>query len=164
MFKAVALPFLVFRAHPREDEFARDAAMTPPLPSWAEYFTALPPLGRRITVACPCVGIHGCGQSLLSMGLGADTFNCYDLQPAYYNYLHRHLRELGQGVDSIAAELHLGKEAGDLLRVAIPALTKPIDFVVSGPPCPPWSAIGTRRSLGDRRGKVFVRVLQWCVY
>eukprot|EP00959_Pyramimonas_sp_CCMP1952_P127345 2663484-Pyramimonas_sp.AAC.1 len=72
-----------------------------------------------------------------SMGAGADTKNCYDLEPGYYDYLRAHLQELGRGVGSIAAELHLGRVAGGIARAAIPALSKPIDFVVSGPPCPP---------------------------
>ena len=125
-----------------QDALARDVEMTPSLPSWADYFAALPRLGRRISVASPCVGIHGCGQSLLSMGVGADARNCYDLELAYSNYLNRHWRKLGQGVDDIVAELHLGRLVGDITRVAIPSLAKPIDFVVSGPPCPPVVSTG----------------------
>ena len=104
-----------------QDALARDVEMTPSLPSWADYFAALPRLGRRISVASPCVGIHGCGQSLLSMGVGADARNCYDLELAYSNYLNRHWRKLGQGVGDIVAELHLGRlvwgyhESGDPL-------------------------------------------------
>eukprot|EP00959_Pyramimonas_sp_CCMP1952_P045469 949877-Pyramimonas_sp.AAC.1 len=60
--------------------------------------------------------------------------------------------------------LHLGETAGDLMRVPLSSLRGRVDFLVAGPPCPPWSAQGRRGGQGDRRSNVFVRVLQWIIY
>ena len=33
--------------------------------------------------------------------------------------------------------------------------------LISGPPCPPWSKIGSKRAWGDKRAAVFLTVLKW---
>jgi site-specific DNA-cytosine methylase len=60
--------------------------------------------------------------------------------------------------------LHLGKKLGDLLKVKIQRLGLPVDFIISGPPCPPWAGNGSRRSLADARASVFVQVLAWTLF
>ena len=46
----------------------------------------------------------------------------------------------------VAAKFCIGPVVGDLLRLDVSSL-EDVDMVISGPPCPPWSAI---RSLGGR--------------
>ena len=87
-------------------------------------------------MASPCVGIHGCGYALSAMGVPADSNNIFDLEPGYMAHLWQHLRAMG--MESI--KLHLGWKLGDLLKFDLRQLELPVDFLVSGPPCPPGQA------------------------
>ena len=68
--------------------------------------------------------------------------------------LTSHFQEMGMEV----IRLNLGKKAGDILNVPLEALEKPIDFLVSGPPCPPWAGQGKRQGCKDPRSHVFMTV------
>ena len=59
--------------------------------------------------------------------------------------------------------LHLGKVAGDITRIPLSALEKPVDFL-SGPPCPPWAGQGVRRGCKDPKARVFMAVMSWIPY
>ncbi len=137
-----------------------DVANCPPVPDFTPYFDQLPSLGRRLRVACPCIGIDGCGHALQSMSVPADMVNCYDLQDGYRKALMQHLQEMG--METI--ELHLGENIGNLLNVRLQDLRKPIDMLISGPPCPPWAGQGKHQGCKDARAKVFMRVVQWLVF
>ena len=141
-------------------DLQEDVANTPLPPQWSAFVEKLPFLGRRLQIASPCVGIHGCGHAVMSMGAPADSINVFDLQSGYSTYLHKHLTDMG--MDRI--QLNLGRALGDLLNFDFTTLQKPVDFLVSGPPCPPWAGQGKRCSLSDPRAKVFLRILQWVVY
>ena len=60
--------------------------------------------------------------------------------------------------------LHLGAISGDLLKVALRRLKCPVDFLIAGPPCPPWAAQGNKKSLKDARANVFTRIIAWTVF
>ena len=60
--------------------------------------------------------------------------------------------------------LHLGAKLGDILKVPLSQLHTRCDFLVAGPPCPPWSSQGVRHSLGDARAEVFLKILEWVYY
>lgn len=60
--------------------------------------------------------------------------------------------------------LHLGATHGDILKVPLHKLQKRCDFLVAGPPCPPWSSQGVRHSLEDARADVFLKILEWVYY
>ena len=60
--------------------------------------------------------------------------------------------------------LHLGATAGNLLHHQLKDLELPVDFLISGPPCPPWAGQGCRRSVQDGRAHVFIPVLSWVFY
>jgi site-specific DNA-cytosine methylase len=133
---------------------------TPPPPNWAEFIEQIPPLGRRLRVASPCVGIHGCGHALAAMNVPTDSTNVYDLEAGYTAVLYNQLREMGmEGIT-----LHLGKSIGNLLNVALRDLERPVDFLVCGPPCPPWAGQGRKAGMGDVRAKVFLRIVVWLVF
>ena len=57
----------------------QEVASTPDSPRWAEYIKPLLPLPRRLRVAAPCIGIHGCAYALESMGVESESCNIYDL-------------------------------------------------------------------------------------
>ena len=137
-----------------------DVRSCPPVPNFARFFPEVPPLGRKLRVACPCIGIDGCGHALQSMGCPTQVFNAYDLEPSYFHALQKHFRDMGMEV----IDLHLGEKLGNLVNVALNILRKPIDFVISGPPCPPWSGQGKRKGCNDDRAKVFMAVVCWIVF
>ena len=73
-------------------ELAKQIELTPACPDWSSLFPKPAELDRRLRIACPCVGIHGCGHALQSMATGADSVLVYDLQAGYKNYLLDHLQ------------------------------------------------------------------------
>ena len=59
--------------------------------------------------------------------------------------------------------IHLGKKEGDILK------RLPRDFplhhlLVAGPPCPPWSSVGSRSSWQDTRSQAFDKVMEVIAY
>ena len=94
------------------------------------------------------------------MGVPADSVNTFDLDENYAFTLHNHCTEAGMG----NFILKLGKVCGDLLRVRLSQLKVPCDFLVAGPPCPPWSGTGNRASVDDIRARVFFRILVWIYF
>ena len=123
-------------------------------------FEALPnhlPVSR---IAVPCLGIDGLGHALKVMRLGADLINCYDLEESYRHALTKHLQELGM----THPKLHLGRVAGDLVPASLLSLERPVDFLISGPPCPPWSGQGKREGCKDTKARVFMAVVRWIVF
>ena len=127
--------------------------LCPNLPDFKSFFGQVPPLGRRLRVACPCTGVHACGYALQEMSVAADTNNVFDLEDAYWFALHKHLTRMGMQ----KVVLNLGKTAGDLLKVDLDRLELPVDCLISGPPCPPWAGPGNKKGLKDKRAQqVFV--------
>ena len=61
-------------------------------------------------------------------------------------------------------DIHIGGHDGDVLHVDLKSLDLSTDAIVAGPPCPPFSAIGSRLCEVDPRSSVFVCVALWAVY
>ena len=137
-----------------------DIEWCPGLPDFRSYFGEIPNLGRRLRVACPCLGIDGAGHALQMLGVPSDMLNCHDLVQDYRPALEQHLRDMG--MEHI--ELNLGSTHGNILNVGLSALRKPIDFLIAGPPCPPWAGNGLHNGVKDVRSRVFVTVIQWVCY
>jgi site-specific DNA-cytosine methylase len=135
---------------------------TPGLPDWSQFFPALKPLGRRLQLASPCCVIRGSMQSMMAMGVPADSTNTFDLDPSYRQLLQHTLEGAGMSKETI--NLHLGKVLGDLLLQPLRALKTPVDILMAGPPCPPWAGHGNRNSTGDAMAKVFFQILVWTFY
>ena len=118
----------------------------PEVENLSSFFTAVPNLGRRLRIASPCIGVHACGYALDYMHVPYDTINAYDLEASYKNTLTEHLKRAGQDVIS----LHLGRSMGDIMSAMLTKLEAPVDFLVAGPPCPPFSGQGNKKG---RRSK-----------
>ena len=136
---------------------------TPPVPDLSTFFEAIPPLGRTLRCACPCIGINGCGQALRCMAVPTETINAYDLESGYRQCLVQQLTDMGMELAHIDMHLKLGKTAGDILRVGLESLTLPVDMLICGPPCPPWAGQGKHLNLKDKKAKVFMRIILWIV-
>jgi site-specific DNA-cytosine methylase len=145
-----------------KDEILREIEATPEAPDFSAFFEPLAKLGRRLKVAAPCTGIHGCGEAFKHMKIDVDTCQVFDLEAGYAAHLKQLLVESGMATQDIV--LNLGKQAGDLLNMPITDLKAPIDMIVAGPPCPPWAGQGLRQSTRDCRAKVFLRILLWVVF
>ena len=61
------------------------------------------------------------------------------------------------------AAMHLGPTEGNLMNMKLKDLPD-AEAVIAGPPCPPWSSMGLRRALKDKRATVFKRIIKWCVH
>ena len=94
------------------------------------------------------------------MGVPAESCNLYDLEEDYRDWLSHFLQSQGAELSNI----YLGHTLGDLVRVPLRSIDVPVDFLIAGPPCPPWSGQGGRQSFKDGRSDVFVRLLQWVIY
>ena len=123
-----------------------------PLAPWAHLVPPFPALARRLRVALPCIGLDGMGNGLKEVRWdGIHISHAYDIDtdliPAL---LAVHGRE-------VAAKFCIGPVVGDLLRLDVSSL-EDVDIVISGPPCPPWSAIRLLGGQQDVRSRVFTRV------
>ena len=123
-----------------------------PTVSWSHLVAALPALSRKVRLALPCIGLDALGHGLLEMGW--DNFEvsyAHDVDSA----LRGPLTALHGSC--VARSFQLGRPEGDIMNVDF-TLWDRVDMVVSGPPCPPWSAIGRRQGAADWREAVFAQV------
>lgn len=119
---------------------------------WKQQCPAIPKKWNRpLRVAMPCVGIDGAGAALGHLGVKWVPNNVYDLEGRYRDHLSCLM---------IGCPLHLGPTDGDVCRVDLKSLERPVDMLVSGPPCPPWAGNGCRGGQSDVRAMVFVAVLR----
>ncbi|CAE7337434.1 hgiBIM [Symbiodinium sp. CCMP2592] len=129
-----------------------------------ELPSAQPPEGwqapvftRPLNVAVPCTGIDGCGHALQVLGITDARFSMvHDVEGRYERYLQDHLP-----ADTL---VHAGR-AGDITALArsMDKVQRPVDVLVSGPPCPPWSLQGKRQSTLDARSWVLIAVIKLAV-
>ena len=130
----------------------------PPNPNiWADLFGKVPMLGRPLRVALPCCGIDACGVALDALGVRWQACYVYDIERRYAKYL--------KGRFSSAAEGLCVGHGGDVTELSAEDLARhgPVDFLVSGPPCPPWATCGKRDGTRDARASVFAAVLKMMV-
>ena len=124
-------------------------------PPWEHLFKDLADsvvLTREVSVALPCCGVAASRRIFELMGIKYKACCIYDLDDRYDALLaHCFGRR----------DLHLGPTEGDILRVPVTSLTMPVDILLAGPPCPPWSGLGKRQGEGDVRAAVFDRVVKW---
>ena len=136
-------------------------ARMPPDIDWSSFVEKLPALGRVPVVSVPCTGILSSSHAWQSMHQTASYVNIFDLERRYRSCLTEALQRAGMTVQDIELNLRLGKTSGDLLMVPLNAMQRKCDFLIAGPPCPPWAGSGNRKGTKDARAKVFVRIMQW---
>jgi len=130
-----------------------------PTPPWLPLVGRLPSVtSRKIKLALPCIGLDALGWGLREAG-----WESYEVTYAYDTDLSLApaLRQLhGEHADTF----HLGPD-GDLLKVDVRSWRR-VDFVVTGPPCPPFSKIGQRLTdpSEDPRERVFQKVTECLVH
>ena len=114
------------------------------------------PAGLQVLELCGGVGTgHIALRTLLKDVAAFDVVGHYDIDEA--------LQPLLTASGLPTQNIHLGKKKGDILK------RSPQDFplhhlLVAGPPCPPWSSIGSRSSWEDTRSQAFDKVMEIIAY
>ncbi|MCP4244981.1 MAG: DNA cytosine methyltransferase, partial [bacterium] len=119
---------------------------------WQEHVAACAafPAGLALLELCGGASTAQCVLDLL-LGEGrAQCVGCYD-SAAECGPVARRVHRGAAGAVRVGAR-------GDILRIP-PDRFPSANVVVSGPPCPPWSSMGSRRSLQDERASVFLAVV-----
>ena len=128
-----------------------------PQPSWAQPFAPyLSSSPRPVRVISPCVGVNAPERAAREMGMAWHSCGDYDVNCS--------LRGPLQLLAADPSTVHAGARAGDVLRLDINTLDLTADGLVSGPPCPPFSTIGSRMLELDPRSCVFLSVAAWIIH
>ena len=130
-----------------------------PIPVWKHLLAAFPDVSRKVTVALPCIGAHALGSGLRDMDWNAvDIVYAWDVDPSLLPYLMATYGPIGLG--GSGGGIGWG---GDLLLYDVAAMMR-VDFLITGPPCPPFSTIGLRGAELDSRELVFQKVTDCIVH
>lgn len=110
---------------------------------------------KAVRLLLPCAGFDAPGHALRAMAVNFEVLGAWDTS------IHAG-RALRHAYPSLTdKQLHLGRDKGDVMRVDIEKLPD-VDGLVSGPPCPPFSGMGSKLGWKDPRADVLLRILQWC--
>lgn len=109
---------------------------------------------QTLKIAYPCTGVKASGFFEEAWGLRTVSCHVYDLEPDYAALY-----------DSIfgAGKYCVGPDHGDLLKIKLQDLEVP-NFLIAGPPCPPWAGNGLKRGESDARADVYGAILKWIVH
>ena len=113
------------------------------LQPWAER-------GDNLRILLLCAGADAPGHALKSMGVPfeAEVWDIdMSLKPSLMD-LHRS-----------SEKLHIGRIEGDILQQTCCGFA-PAHVLVAGPPCPPWSSLGSGDSFCDPRADVMMHVVE----
>lgn len=98
--------------------------------------------------------MDGAGTAMQHMAVPFVANNITDLEGRYKCHLERHLKNQLQD----AGSLRLGPHDGDVTKQG--GFDRPVEVVVSGPPCPPWAGNGCHAGQDDDRSTVFLSVVR----
>ena len=126
-----------------------------PVPIWKHLIPELPQVCRKVTLALPCIGANALGMGLKELDWKAvEIAYAWDVDPSLLPFLIAAHGPIGLG--GPASGIGWG---GDILAFDVASMAR-VDFLVSGPPCPPFSSIGARGAHLDIREKVFKKVTE----
>ena len=119
---------------------------------WSHMIPNFPHMGRKMSLALPCLGLDALSTGLREIQWGGfEIAYAYDIDESLIPVLlHTH---------GPKTNLHIGCNRGNLLACKEEDWSR-VDFVISGPPCPPFSSIGAHRARAedDPREAVFQKV------
>ena len=104
-------------------------------------------------ILLPCCGVDAPGHALKNLGLRYQAY-AWDIDASLRTALTRTHRS--------CVDLRLGPMSGDLLRLRC-ADVPDANLLAAGPPCPPWSSLGSGDSWDDPRALVFHKVCDMVV-
>ena len=113
-------------------------------------------VSRKVKLALPCIGADALGMGLKEMQWSAaEIAYAWDVDPSLLPLLLAAHGPIGLG--GLSSGVGHG---GDILAFEVASMQR-VDFLVSGPPCPPFSSIGLRGgACADDREKVFRKVTE----
>ena len=109
---------------------------------WSHLIPCFPQFGRKMQLGLPCLGLDA-----LSAGLREIRWEGFEISFAYD--IDESLIPVLLDLHGPHTNLHVGRHRGDLLVCNIDELP-PVDFIISGPPCPPFSS--TSNATGKHAG------------
>ena len=124
-----------------------------PLSDWPRLVGDVPTIGRGVTLAMPCVGLDALSVALAELRWPGPHIVKYafDIDPELVAPLWSlHGPPIPGAVFKIGA-------AGNILEEDISQWDR-VDGTCAGPPCPPFSVIGSRQGNDDPRAAVHARV------
>ena len=107
---------------------------------------------QRVRLLFPCAGFDAPGQALDAMGIQYTAVGVWDTNRGSAKFLRA--RYTNKRV------VHAGPQEGDVMQVN-PQSLPDADGLVAGPPCQPFSSIGSKRGWDDDRSQVFRRIIEW---
>lgn len=113
----------------------------------------MPSLGsfpRDLHVSLPCCGIDGAGFALKALSIPFRVMGAWDVEKRYKLHLEAH----HQG-----GNIYVGKDA-DVCHLDLKTIERPVDILISGPPCPLWAGNGSHKGQWDPRADVFLHVMR----
>ena len=121
-------------------------------PQWKSCVSRLSKFSGKLKVIelCGGVGTAFIALSLLLPSACVELAGHWDTDSDLAAYLNR--------VHPTSSVIHLGGIAGDIKQWSIDDIAFG-HIIVAGPPCPPWSKLGVRKSFEDVRASVFWRVI-----
>jgi site-specific DNA-cytosine methylase len=120
---------------------------------WQSHVTSLCNVPAGLSVLELCAGA-GTAYIALKLLLGEGRVR---LAGAWDTNLD--LKVLHEGHNGAASCVHLGPVAGDIIATDLEQFPS-ANIVVAGPPCPPFSACGSRHALEDPRARPFERCME----
>ena len=126
-------------------------------PQWKTFVSRLSNFSGELKVIELCGGL-GTAFIALSLLLPAGCVELtghWDTDSDLASYLNR--------VHPRSNVIHLGGIAGDINQWPIENIAFG-HIIVAGPPCPPWSRLGVRKSFEDARAAVFWRVIDIVIH
>lgn len=109
-------------------------------------------------VATPCAGLDAGSRAAWALRTSWQPVAVYDVEAN----IHSNLEFLY--LDKAEKVKHLGPNHGDITKYTTQETVGSVGEVhglLSGPPCPPVSTIGSRKVFNDSRTQVMKRVLEW---
>ena len=126
-----------------------------PVPIWKHLLPEFPAVSRKVRLALPCIGADALGMGLREMSWDAvEIAYAWDVDPSLLPFLLAAHGPIGFGGPASG----IGP-SGNILKFDVASMER-VDFLVTGPPCPPWSTIGRRASEDDVREEVFQKVTE----
>lgn len=117
-------------------------------PQWKQFVSELSTFAGTLKVVDLCGGL-GTGYIALSLLLPPGSVALAGVWDT-----DEHLEPFLSCVHPNSSALHLGGVCGNLLE-RDPGDVELGHIIVAGPPCPPWSRLGNKKSMEDPRGPVF---------
>ena len=129
-----------------------------PKAPWSHFIQPMPTVGRKMRLALPCLGLDALGAGLLEI-----NWDAFEVA-----YAHDIDASLAQALVLMhgerAACFQIGHH-GDLLACNVQEWDR-VDWVIAGPPCPPFSTIGDHKLAPQDvpRERLFRKVIEIIIH